>query len=225
MNKHTMNEPLSIDDVHYTKSIILDYVQGYLTFDQLLEVIPADVNLAKLMVMLKELRNDELTKKVSELIINHYYNRLKEVKNFTEEKYLKKLLTAKEVFFITDADVVEKIVEGTPVDLAEEFRVAFNPVREKIQSLMAQKVLGSSKTKIALMIKPYDSIFVRDKFLKSTPGIMSASGEITYVDNNMIDKAEQFLTDYELYPARMPTEKYLFELCRREANKNVEIEK
>ena len=53
MNKHTMNEPLSIDDVHYTKSIILDYVQGYLTFDQLLEVMPADVNLAKLMVMLK----------------------------------------------------------------------------------------------------------------------------------------------------------------------------
>ena len=125
MNKYTMNEPLSIDDVHYTKSILLDYVQGDLTFNQLLDVMPADVNLAKLMIMLKNQQNDELTKKVSELIINHYHNRLKEVKNFTEEKYMKKLLTAREVFFITDADVVEKIVEGKPVDLAEEFRVAF----------------------------------------------------------------------------------------------------
>lgn len=225
MNKYTMNKPLSIDDVHYTKSVLLDYVKGDLTFEQLLEVLPAEVNLAKLMVLLSEQHDDKLTINASELIINHYYNRLKEVKNYNEEKYLKKLLTTKEVFFLTDHLELQKLVDGKDIDIAEEVRVAFNPVRDKIQDLLKAKVLGSSSTKLVFMVKPYSAIFIRNKYLKQTPGIVSSSGEIKYVSNEMINQAEQFLTENDLFPARVPTEKYLFKLCREQLDKEEEIEK
>lgn len=225
MNKYTMYEPLSYDDVVYTRSVLKEFMFNYITFQDFLEVAPAELNLAKLIVLAKNILDEESCIKLAELVINHYYSRLKEVKNYTEEKFLKKLLTTKEVFFLTDADGIERIIEDSNFDLAEEIRVAFNPIRDKIQPLLKSKVLGNSCFKLVTMIKPYNSIFNREKFLRNTPGIISPDGKISYVTDAMIDKAENFQSENELFPARVPTEKYLFNLCRKESSEDSEIEK
>lgn len=217
MNKYTMYEPLSDDDAHYTKWLLNDFLTEDFDFLQFLEAAPAELNLAKLNVLLKYDCSDNVIKAVSEKIINHYHSRLTEVKNFTEDKYFQKLLTPKEVFFLTDSEVVQQIVDSKIVDLAEEIRVAYSPLRDAIRPILTEKVLGTTKDKVIHMIKVYNSMFKRDRYLKNTPGIILDSGEIAYVSNQMIDTVENLCCEHDLFPAKIPTEKYLYNLCREQS--------
>lgn len=224
MNKHTMNEPLSYDDTIYTRNLLEDFANNILTFDQLLEVAPSELNLAKLFVIVKNSFITEKRKTITQKIINYYHNRLSEVKNYTDETTFKKLLTVKEVLFLTDSTEIQKMLDGKEIDLAEEIRNALNPVKQINYDFLMKKVFGNHKSKLVIMIEPYNCLFNREKYLKYTPGYMSPEGEISYVTDSMIDEVEKMQAELEIFPARIPTEKYLFNMCKTQAQ-NQELSK
>ncbi len=217
MNRFTMNEALPYDDVQYTKSFLREFACDNLTFEQLLEIVPSSINLANLMVLINKAFNDEQVKKICTKIVNHYYNRLNQVDNFSDENLLNKFLTVKEVLFLTDHIEIEKILEGKEIDFAEEIRWAFKPVREKCNSLITNKVIGNSRSKSVIKIAHYNSIFNKEKYLKNPTGYVSPEGNISYVTEKIVDDAETILSENNLFPARFLVERYLFETCKKQA--------
>jgi len=223
MNKETVKNQMSHDDWMYALSLIEHYVNGKLTFNEMLDVLPAELNLASLIKIAKKgFYDDSIAPKFATMIIDHYYSRLNEYKSRYEQSSFEKLLTVKEVFFLTDYIEITKLVEGKTINLYNELLDALQPLKKHIYPILIKKVCGNYRNKICMMIKPYDSLFNKERYLSETPGYISPEGNISYVTEDMINIAEDILSQNELFPAKMPTEKFIFSLCKNKALENEE---
>jgi len=210
-------ENITNDDYIYTRNLIDAYVNGLITFPELLDVVPATVNLASLLHISKVGFHDKsIYVKLATMLINHYHSRLSEVKNFGNEKQFKKLLTVKEVFFLTDTEHIERLLEGKEVSLGDEFRKSFTPYHEKLLPLLREKVLGTSRTKIDIMLQPYNELFNKEKYLKCPSGYLSPTGNEYYVDEKLVDYAETLASEQELFPVKLAFERLLFETLKKQ---------
>ena len=216
-------ENITNDDYIYTKNLIDAYVNGLISFPEFLEVAPSPLNLKSTLKIAKDGFNDKtIFTKLANMLINYYYNRLSEVKNFHEEKYFKKLLTVKEVLFLTDSDKIEKLVEGKEINLGEEIRSAFFKYKNELHPIYSDKVGGNAKCKLGVMISPYNSLFVKEKYLNNPSGLILQDGKISYVEEKFVDEVEALASNLELFPSRRPLECFVFETYKKNVLENQE---
>lgn len=216
-------ENITNDDYVYTKNLIDAYINGLITFPEFLEVAPTTINLKSTLYVARNGFSDKsVFTKCANMLINYYYNRLSEVKNFHEEKYFKKLLTVKEVFFLTNFEQIEKLTEGKEINLGEEVRSAFFKYRNELQPIYYDKVGGNAKNKLGIMISAYNSLFIKEKYLENPSGYMMPNGEIAYVKEQFVDDVEKKASNLELFPARKPIERFIFEAYKKHLLENQE---
>jgi len=217
-----LNE-IEIDDYNYALELIEYYANDKLSFDEFLDVLPTTINLkSSIEIVYDRFYDKTICKNYATKIINHYHSRLMETNYFQSEDFFSKLLTIKEIFFLTNVEQLEKLVTGKEINLGQEIREAFEPIKKEIPELMQKKVLGNSRSKLAILIKPYNSIFNEQQFLKYKPAIYSKNENITYISHEMVHNAEMFLAHNELFPAKLPTEKQIFKICKQSLNDELE---
>ena len=223
MIKNTKNELISDQDYLLTQRLIWHYVDGLITLPEMLELLPTDMNLAKMVLISRNNVTDKnLDKDFVTMVVNYYYKRLNEYKNCFEQKSFEKLLTVKELFFLTDSIEIEKLLTAKTVDFSDEFRKSISPLKEELKPLFAEKALGNFPNRIVIKLKQYNELFNREKYLKYKPGYVALNGENHYVTQEMIDYAEKILAENNLFPAKNPTEKFIFSLCKKQAEANSE---
>ena len=225
MKKYQLNKRISIDDYNYGLNLVKHYVDGNLTFLEMLAVLPTSLDLATLISIAHEGFSDKtISEQFAKMVINYYYDRLNEVKNFREEIYFKKLLTPQEVFFLLDYSKLQKLIDGKEISIVEEFKKAFLPVKEAVHPLLKEKVFGNSKNQITRNLGFYNRLFSRDLYYKYTPAVILSNGDIVYVTDDIIDIVEKFQQENNLFPARQPTEQFISEVCKKQHEKDVQPE-
>ena len=115
---------------------------------------------------------------------------------------LNKMLTFKEMVFVFEPEILDKIKNGSTVDMIREFMKSFGTYKDKLTPEL-RKLLNASNSSIRERLKYYSNQFDRQTYMKSSTQLPDANGNLVTINDDMIDMAMCYAHEHNLFRTSM----------------------
>lgn len=184
------------------RKTISEVANGTMSVNEMIENHTESRNFCKMVELADSLFFDKsIIDKFVTAVLKYYQARAFSYNDSIEPENLKNLLSPKEVAFILDNETLKNIKAGITINPTHCFRQSIMPYKDKIKSIAIHRVFDNSQTGLGTKLKSYSCIFKRKSYLKDQPHQILPDGTAVPVTNDIIDMAECFATQNNLFKA------------------------
>lgn len=188
------------DHIASCKNNIISIIEEPTSIPEIIAENTSSRNLPSLVKISEYLFGDpQIINTLIENIILYYHERLNsyDMASLSLED-INKMLTFKEILFMFEPEVIERIKNGSNVDMIREFTKSFGTYKDKLSPEL-RKLLNASNNSIRERLKPYSFMFNRQSYIMSSTQVPDANGELVMVTDDMIDMAMCYANEHNLF--------------------------
>ena len=189
---------------------ILSIVENPQSIPEIIEKSSSSTNLSNLVKISQYICDDpQIAESLIENVIRYYHTRLNSYDMTSLElEEVNKMLTFKEILFILEPEILDKIKNSSNVDMVREFMKSFGPYKDKLTPEL-RKLLNASNNSIRERLKYYSYEFNRQTYMKNSTQLPDANGNLVTINDDMIDMAMCYAHEHNLFRTSMVMNKII----------------
>lgn len=188
------------DFIATCRNNITGVANGTLSVKEVIENHSDSRNLSKLITLGDSLFEDKtpINQFVAK-VVEYYHSRLNSYDESSNElEDIEKMLSFKEMVFFVSPKSLDKIKDGSPVDLVQEFGKSIYPVKD-FMSPQSRNLMYGKTSSFKTKIKPYSSFFRRHLYMQNGITLRLDDGSSIIVTDEMVDMADCYAHDHHLF--------------------------
>ena len=132
-------------------------------------------------------------------VLSYYSDRVNSYDDSLDPENIKKMLTFKEISFITSAEALNSMKHGKPVNPSQLLRQTLTPFGKQLKSITIHKMFNNDGKCLGSKLKSYDNYFSKRGYLSQNPHQILPDGSTVPVTGNIIDMSDCFARQHNLF--------------------------